>query len=87
MTGLYYDWILQDGRNYINPLYENKIIRNSANGSFALVIHNKKYVFGDSLDVKALLTFLQRSGIDDNKIINISNEEYDKIPLSDGLKF
>ena len=75
------------GKKRIIMNYENKIIRNQKTGGFALVIHNKKYVFGDSLDVKALLTFMQRSGVDDDKIINVSDEEYNKIPLSDGLKF
>jgi len=86
---------LNNRANFLNPElwlkdtmnYENKIIRNQKTGGFALVIHNKKYVFGDNLDVKALLTFMQRSGIDDEKIINISNEEFEKISLSDGLKF
>src|SRR3990167_9454784 len=73
-------------KNIMN--YENKIIRNQKNGSFALIVRNKKYVFGESNpDVLALITFLQRSGIDDDKIINVSDEEFNKIELSVGLNF
>lgn len=69
--------------------YEKKIIRNQKDGSFALVIRGKKYVFKDGLDARALITFLNvnpQSPLKD-EIINVSDKEFSKIPLSVGLNF
>ena len=66
--------------------YENKIIRNQKSGAFALVVRNKKYVFKD-MDALALITFLQRSGVDQDKIVNVSDEVFAGFPISVGLNF
>ena len=68
--------------------YNEKIVRNTKNGSYALVIRGKKYVFGQAFDVPALLTFIQRNqGNLVGKTMNIDPAVFDSIPASQGLSF
>lgn len=81
-------------RRRIAMTYDNHIIRN-ARGEFALVIRGKKFVFNTKFTIAgeefrdyntaALLTFLDRTG--NESVVNVTNEEYDRIPISEGLNF
>lgn len=68
--------------------YNEKIVRNTRNGSYALVIRGKKYVFGGAQDVAAMLTWIHRNGGNVvGKELNIAPEIFDAIPKSNGLSF
>lgn len=69
--------------------YNEHMVRNTANGAFALVVRSKKYVLnGGPLDSRALLTWFQRNhGNVEGKSANVTPELFDSIPLSNGLDF
>lgn len=68
--------------------YNEKVIRNSQNGAFALVIRGKKYQFGQAQDVPAFLTWFQRNGGNvAGKTMNVDPAVYNSIPNSTGLSF
>lgn len=79
---------------YLRPLnlapmpfdqYNEKIIRNTKTGAYALVIRGKKFQFSGGLDVVALITWMQRNHM--GNFASVDDQTYNSIPLSQGLSF
>jgi murein DD-endopeptidase MepM/ murein hydrolase activator NlpD len=69
--------------------YNDKVIRNSSTGEFALVVRGKKFIMPPEPGVLALLTFMQRESGKalGNNILNVSVGDWDQLPVSPDLKF
>jgi hypothetical protein len=65
--------------------YNDKMIRNSVTGEFALVVRNKKFVIPPEPGTLALITYIQRSKI--GNIPNVSASDWGSIPNSPNLAF
>lgn len=93
---------LNDLSNFIDPevnlqmlvhpsmdKYNDKIVRNPL-GQFGLVVRGKKFIMPQDLGTLALITFLQRlpsPNAFDPAIVNISQQDWDALPVSPNLSF
>ena len=64
--------------------YENKIVRNSANGEYAFVLNGKRRIITAARAGFAAITAIDRGLLKDD-IISISEAEYNKIPSGDNF--
>jgi len=83
---------LNNRANFLNPElwlkgimnYENKIIRNSANGEYAFILNGKRRVITAARAGFAAITAIDRGLLKDD-IISISEADYQKIPSGDNF--
>ena len=64
--------------------YENKIVRNSANGEYAFVLNGKRRIITAARAGFAAITAIDRGLLKDD-IISITEADYKKIPLGDNF--
>ena len=68
----------------IMPNYENKIVRNSANGEYSFILNGKRRIITAARAGFAAITAIDRGLLKDD-IISLSEAEYNKIPSGDNF--